>query len=348
MVLRVVAPMRYFDPQPCASELPVVLPDPFANEPPPAIARRAADELREQLRRGEPLSADQFVGVHAGKMFGVLVVVDGHGQVGYLRAFSGMVAGSWEVEGFVGPLFDPRQRDQVWPTGKAELAALDRQLAALASTPQALSARAALAELDTHHAAAAAALAALHASRRQQRRQKRAEQAQAPLTDQQRRAALDELARDSRADTVAERQLRQRQRREREPLLAVLRDLELERLAIRRARAARSTELREQLYAGYHVTSARGQRRSLVDLFAPATPPGGAADCAAPKLFAHALREGLRPLALAEFWVGTPSSATGRHGGTFHPACRNKCGPVLDHMLAGLLVDMSLPEDDRK
>jgi tRNA pseudouridine32 synthase/23S rRNA pseudouridine746 synthase len=161
------------------------------------------------------------------------------------------------------------------------------------------------------------------------------------MTDEQLRWALDDLARDSRADTVAERQLSRQHRLEREPFVKVLRDLDQQQAAIRRAQAARSCQLREQLYAGYRIDSARGERRSLPELFAPATPPGGSADCAAPKLFAHALREGLRPLALAEFWVGTPSSAGGRHGGTYHPACQTKCGPVLEHMLDGLIVDRS-------
>ena len=71
----------------------------------------------------------------------------------------------------------------------------------------------------------------------------------------------------------------------------------------------------------------------MKDLFAPAMPPGGAGDCAAPKLFGHAQRAGLRPLALAEFWWGTPPArpaggdraSTTRHAGASAGRCWPTC-----------------------
>ncbi|HVV82851.1 MAG TPA: RluA family pseudouridine synthase, partial [Kofleriaceae bacterium] len=92
---------------------------------------------------------------------------------------------------------------------------------------------------------------------------------------------------------------------------------------------------------GYVVTSARGHRRMLVELFAPIAPPGGAGDCAAPKLLAHALARGLRPIALAELWWGAPPFSGARHHGAFYPACRGKCGPILPHQLDGLDADVA-------
>ena len=114
-----------FDPQPEQRELPARLPSPFASGPPHPLASRAAERLKQQLRRREVLAGTDFDGVHRGKMFGVLVVVDGAGRVGYLQGFSGMVDGNWQTGGFVGPLFDPAQRDAVWPAGEAELVAFD-------------------------------------------------------------------------------------------------------------------------------------------------------------------------------------------------------------------------------
>jgi len=73
-------------------------------------------------------------------------------------------------------------------------------------------------------------------------------------------------------------------------------------------------------------------------LYAPSEPPGGAGDCAAPKLLAYAYAHGLRPLALAEFWWGAPPPGGGRVSGAFYPACRDKCGPLLPFMLEGLDV----------
>ena len=68
-----------------------------------------------------------------GKMFGVLVVADADGRVGWLRAFSGMLRGAWFVDGFAPPLFDPADRDRFWPAGEAALAADTAAVAAAAA-----------------------------------------------------------------------------------------------------------------------------------------------------------------------------------------------------------------------
>src|SRR5580698_1716783 len=66
-----------------------------------------------------------------GKMFGVLVVRSSNGRLGYLRAFSGMLDGTWHVAGFAPPLFDVAARDAFWIDGEAELRSREAELAAL-------------------------------------------------------------------------------------------------------------------------------------------------------------------------------------------------------------------------
>lgn len=104
-------------------------------------------------------------------------------------------------------------------------------------------------------------------------------------------------------------------------------------------RAERSRQLWRQLTDSYVLTNARGERQSLTSLFEPEAPPGGAGDCAAPKLFAWAYAHHLRPLALAEFWWG----AGARTAGGYYPACQGKCGRVLPYMLEGLDVAPAPP-----
>jgi tRNA pseudouridine32 synthase/23S rRNA pseudouridine746 synthase len=325
-----------FDPQPPREAWPARIPSPFAAGPPHPLARRAAEELQAQLRAQASWWAAALAGAERGTMLGVLVVGDAAGRVGYLRGFSGMVGGSWQVDGFVGPLFDTRRRDEVWPAGEAELIAFDRALAQVHG--EAGAARAALAALEDGQRAAAGALAARLEDNRRGRQQRRAQIAGAALAVGAREAAMHALDRDSRADTVAQRRLRAEHRQARAPLAAAVAALEQRRLALKRQQAARSCQLLEHIFEGYQITSARGERQPLRALFAPATPPGGSGDCAAPKLFGHALAAGLRPLALAEFWWGEPPLAGGRLHGVYYPACRGKCGPVLAHMLDGLDV----------
>ena len=48
-------------------------------------------------------------------MLGVLVALDAAGRVGVLRAFAGLLGGRWDVDGFVGPVFDLAARNALWP-----------------------------------------------------------------------------------------------------------------------------------------------------------------------------------------------------------------------------------------
>ena len=306
--------VTYFDPQPAPQDLPARFPSPFATEP-CRLARRAADELVREL--GE---------LTEGKMFGVLVVADRAGRIGYLRAFSGMLDGRWDVPGFAPPTFDLRARDAFWPAGEQELARIDAQLAdaSAAAAPE----RAALAELDARHACELEELRARHRERRAARRGARAAGGD--------RDALD---RESRGDTAQRRRLDERHATEREQLASSAAAHDALAYSLEAARAARSRHFLQRIHDTYVLASADGERRPLRDLFAPAEPPGGAGDCAAPKLLAHAYRERLRPLALAELWWGPSPATGGRHAGHYYPACRGKCGPILSHMLHGLDAD---------
>ncbi|HEU4726682.1 MAG TPA: hypothetical protein VFT22_02300, partial [Kofleriaceae bacterium] len=109
--------IAYFDPPPAA--VPTTFPSPFEAGAPHPLARRAAEQLIAALA-GHPLAALDAPG--GGKMFGVLVVATPGGRIGYLRGFSGMLDGAWQVPGFVPPLFDAAARDAFWPAGERRLA----------------------------------------------------------------------------------------------------------------------------------------------------------------------------------------------------------------------------------
>lgn len=109
--------------------------------------------------------------------------------------------------------------------------------------------------------------------------------------------------------------------------------------ALDATRTARSRVLMAQIQGCYRIANALGVVRELRDIFAPAEPPAGAGDCAAPKLLAQAYALGLTPLALAEFWWGAPSATGDRREGVFYAACRGKCLPILTHMLEGVPAD---------
>ncbi|WP_299701543.1 pseudouridylate synthase [uncultured Pontibacter sp.] len=111
---------------------------------------------------------------------------------------------------------------------------------------------------------------------------------------------------------------------------------------LQQLRKTNSVALQSRLFDQYYFLNQAGESKSLRDIFrqtANSNPPAGAGECAAPKLLQYAFQHNMKPLALAEFWWGlSPKSAYWKHG-HFYPACREKCQPILAHMLQGIALD---------
>ncbi|AKQ47842.1 pseudouridylate synthase [Rufibacter radiotolerans] len=111
--------------------------------------------------------------------------------------------------------------------------------------------------------------------------------------------------------------------------------------ALKERRKNHSIALQGQLFDQFHFHNKAGKQKSLRQIFrhaANGNPPAGAGECAAPKLLQYAFQNKLEPLALAEFWWGkSPKSAYWKHG-QFYPACREKCAPILSHMLEDVVL----------
>lgn len=113
-----------------------------------------------------------------------------------------------------------------------------------------------------------------------------------------------------------------------------------------------SRRLQKLLFANYNFINGKGETKNLLEIFqnekvvsaedwfsgqkSASLPPSGAGECCAPKLLQYALSHGLKPIALAEFWIGAPSRTEIRHEGVLYPPCSGKCVPILRHMLQGV------------
>ena len=124
-------------------------------------------------------------------------------------------------------------------------------------------------------------------------------------------------------------------------------------------RKARSQALQQWLFEQYRFLNAEGKEANLMEIFGeyytthapvnpsarksnattPKFPPSGSGECCAPKLLQAAYHLGLKPIAMAEFWVGRPPKDELRIDGHYYPACSGKCRPILTHMLRGLDVE---------
>ena len=130
---------------------------------------------------------------------------------------------------------------------------------------------------------------------------------------------------------------------------------------------AESQRLQRLLFANYAFLNGKGESKNLLEIFANektilspeewfgeprvksresrvSLPPSGAGECCAPKLLQYALTHGLKPIAMAEFWVGAPSKTEIRQEGAFYAPCSGKCVPILKHMLQGLKIERQEPK----
>lgn len=104
-------------------------------------------------------------------------------------------------------------------------------------------------------------------------------------------------------------------------------------------RKQHSQALQQWLFRQFHCLNANGQEASLLDIFQDKVPPSGSGECCAPKLLQYAYQHGLKPLCMAEFWMGRSPKGEIREEGNFYPSCQAKCKPILGWMLQGLDVE---------
>lgn len=106
--------------------------------------------------------------------------------------------------------------------------------------------------------------------------------------------------------------------------------------SLKHERKQRSAALQEELFKHFIMLNSKGERKNLIEIFQEQEqhlPPGGAGECAAPKLLQYAFRNHLKPIAMAEFWWGNSPKQEVRIHGHFYPACEQKCKPILSFML---------------
>ena len=313
-----------------AIALPQKFTYPFCYTPHP-LCSIAAGEVQEYLSQ-QPEWQEEL---SQGKMFGVLVVQTQDGSIGYLAAFSGILAGSNMHPFFVPPVYDLLQPDGFFKQEEAQISALNLRICQLE------------ADESYHHdltrlsALEQEAARTLDEARRQMKTAKAARDArrsQAPLTPDEENV----LIRESQFQKAEYKRLEHAWK---EKLAEVRSTVEKHQATIgqlKDERKTRSAALQQRLFEQFQMLNARGERKDLCTIFtktAHKIPPAGAGECAAPKLLQQAYLQGWKPLAMAEFWWGASPKTEVRHHGHYYPACKGKCEPILGHMLQGLDVD---------
>lgn len=315
--------------------LPTSFNNPFHYSP-HTLCVWAADELRLLLRGNPPLAADAATG----KMMGVLVVRNVAGEVGYLAGFSGLLCGSNRQAGFVPPVFDFLAPDGYFKREEAAITAINHKIAEIERSDEYHSAVEAVAHSECYAHETIAARKRQYAANKKARDEKRASGTATA-------AELEALIHQSRFEKAELKRLARACNEQVESARALLLPFTQRIAALAAERKQRSAALQEWLFTQFKVLNGRGEKASLLQIFATYTgtlPPAGAGECAAPKMLHYAYENNMQPLAMAEFWVGASSTGEVRRDGFFYPSCKSKCYPILSYMLQGIDVEESALE----
>ena len=272
--------------------------------------------------------------LQAGKMFGVLVVRTPAGEVGYLAAFSGNLAGKNVHPFFVPPIYDLLQPDGFFRQEEERINEINARIRTLQASPALEDARSRLQSTIEYCDFVLQAAKDLMKKRKEERDRLR----QFPLTEEETALLIKESQHMKAAHKLTKKSLRSILEEDQ----AKVDRLEQEIEQLKQERKRRSAALQRKLFEQFRILNARGEVKDLCELFAPTyqgAPPAGAGECAAPKLLQYAYQHQLEPIAMAEFWWGDSPKTEIRHHGYYYPACKGKCEPILHHMLQGLRVD---------
>lgn len=315
---------------------PAKFTNPFHYEPHP-LCLEAAAGVQAYIAGCAPLRAD----ADRGKMFGVLVAETADGRLGYLAAYSGLLAGRNDHAFFVPPVFDAMRPGGYFKTREAGITAINREIDDILESES--------------YASAKRGRDRIMRENKEEEDAFRRKMAEAKARRDERRRSPVGVSAEEEAAMVRESQfmkaeLRRVRRRCKARLAPAEAEVEAVEAVISRLKARRkqmSDALQRWLFSQYVMLDARGKRRDLCSIFAETpmrVPPSGAGDCCAPKLLQYAYSHGLRPVCMAEFWWGASPVGEIRHHLRYYPACRGKCLPILTHMLQGLDVDGGSPE----
>ncbi|MGZ9899197.1 RluA family pseudouridine synthase [Shewanella gaetbuli] len=332
-------------------QLPTRFTFPFYYQPAP-ICQQAALQLQQELLQNNPwqhnfgLDDNRDKSMIIGKMFGVLVVKNTEGTIGFLASFSGKLADQNHHSPFVPPVFDMLTKDSFFSIENKQINEINQLITKQEHDPELQQLTTTLAEQQQQAELELAQYRQHIVDSRKQRKQQR-QQAEAALNNGQMSASeykslSIELSRQSVQQKNQQTLLKQQWSDKTQAISMQLHKLTHSINALKKQRKQLSNQLQKKLFSQYKFLNIKGESKDLNDIFnnsPSALPPAGAGECAAPKLLQYAFEQHYQPIAMAEFWWGaSPKSEVKQHK-NYYPACHSKCRPILAHMLAGLDVD---------
>ena len=334
--------------------MPFPFTNPFRYAPHPLVKKAAAEVMDRLAKR---IKEDD------GKMLGVLVCqpADNSGveevshlhklgcdsperHLYYLAAFSGTVHDdngcvTATIDGFVPPIIDLTAPEGYFKRKESEISQINKQLAQLSSSPRLQELQTSLTEAQEQRDSEIQDMLTRISFSKMRRDEIRNETADSNV--------LDELIKESQFQKAELKRIKDKWKQAISEIDSEIQEARNKISELKTLRARMSDDLQKWIFENALVHNTLGESTTILDLFQSQglTPPGGTGDCAAPKLLEYAYKNGLRPLAMGEFWYGkSPETAVRTHG-HFYPSCTSKCGPLLGYMMKGLDVQQDIKTD---
>ena len=297
----------------------------------------------DTLRRSDrPVDVNFCRELDAGKMLGVLIATDGSGVRHTLYAFSGQLGdGGFYHEGFVGPVFDYLRPDSYFKNKEADISRQNAYISLFEENELAV----AESEYNRVKGCLDKEVAAYKEKCRRAKSERSAKRESGNIGDDEAAAMI----RQSQFEKAELHRLKRRMKAELEPFAVNLEKVRSCLRELKEKRRSDSEALQQWLFSSFRLLNARGESRSLSEIFADTPmkiPPSGAGECCAPKLLQAAYLKGWHPVSMAEYWYGKPKGGEVRKHGAYYPACRGKCLPVLGWMLQGLDIEPPFDHDN--
>lgn len=303
---------------------------PFCYTPHP-LCVLAAKEVQSYLSKQQDWKKE----LEQGKMFGVLVVQTQEGEIGYLAAFSGILAGKNMHPFFVPPVYDLLRPQGFFKIEEKQISQINTRIRQIEEdeTYQNL--------ITQFSALKQAAKEALDEAKQQMKiaKKQREERRQTTTLSPEEETAL---IRESQFQKAEYKRMEHSWKERLSSLQKNIAAYDDKIQQLKNERKTRSANLQHQLFEQFKMLNYREEIKTLCDIFEQTvqkTPPAGAGECAAPKLLQEAYLHGWKPIAMAEFWWGASPRTEIRQHGQYYPACKGKCEPILSHMLQGLEIE---------
>ena len=343
LLIRTFGFMKHFHPLQTDIARPKQFNDPFDYEPHP-LSILAVEEVQQYIMEHPEIKED----ADQGKMFGVLVVSlprkdegerrkeitseiqDEGAGIGFLAAYSGLLAGRNDWEWFVPPVFDAQDPDGYFKVHEREITQMNHKVELLEK------------ELDDfyHQSDYLKMLRTTENLLSEHEKKMKTAKVLRDMKRLQRNISPEEnaeLIRESQFMKAEMRRIKKRCEELEKPWKEKEQSLTDRIEQLKKQRKEASDDLQRWLFSQYKMRNAQGEIKDLIEIFNDYNgqlPPAGSGDCCAPKLLQYAFENNLQPLCMAEFWWGASPKMEIRHHLNYYPACRGKCLPILGWMLS--------------